>query len=48
MMKVFCERQGKDIATVKFTYDGEIIRGHQTAESVGLKCQCEGIYGYEW
>jgi small ubiquitin-related modifier len=34
LMRTFCEHQGKDLATVRFLYDGERIKGEQTPDEV--------------
>jgi small ubiquitin-related modifier len=33
-MRTFCQHQGKDLATVRFLYDGERIKEEQTPDEV--------------
>ena len=36
LMKAFCERQGKDMQTVRFLFDGQRVRGDDNPESVSF------------
>lgn len=35
LMNAFCERQGKDIKTVRFLFDGTRVTGQDTPDVVG-------------
>jgi hypothetical protein len=34
LMKAFCERQGKDLSTVRFLFEGTRVRGDDTPDNV--------------
>lgn len=34
LMNAFCERQGKDVRTVRFLFDGQRVTGQDTPETV--------------
>ena len=34
LMRAFCERQGKDLQTVRFLFDGTRVRGDDTPDNV--------------
>ena len=39
LMEAYCERQGKQITTVRFTFDGQRINENQTPADVRI-CRC--------
>lgn len=47
LMEVFCERQGKDIRTVRFLFDGDRVNPTDNPETVsGVACDCGFIDVY--
>ena len=39
LMKAFCERQGKDMNTVRFLFDGDKVTKEDTPETVSQLCK---------
>ena len=36
-MEAYCEKQGKQMSSIRFAFDGKRINANQTAEELGLE-----------
>jgi len=36
LMRAFCERQGKDMKTARFLFDGNRVQGHDTPDTLDM------------
>jgi hypothetical protein len=43
LMRAFCERQGKDLSTVRFLFDGDKVNDGDTPEKVSRQCSVEHV-----
>ena len=39
LMNAYAQRQGVQVNSVRFLFDGERVQGHQTPENIGLEDQ---------
>lgn len=44
LMDAFCDRQGKQLSTVRFLFDGTRVRPEDTPETVCITISCPGSW----